>query len=196
MLPNAAFAEAIAEEWRGQGDAVDLKAMPLTALAFAAFDTVPAQREEIIEQMLDYGRSDLVCYRASNEPKLEQREAEAWDPILQWAKRVHGAALTVTSGISHVEQPPDAIAALRRTLEARSNFSLAALRVIVSITGSLIMALALADHYIGTTATFVWSRIDDAWQAERWGEDSEAKTRANRLFSEMQSAQIFLSLSA
>ncbi len=195
-VPTEALANAIAEEWRGQGDEIDMKNMPMTGLAFVAIDTVRAQRDEIIEQLLNYGRADLICYRALDEVELKQRQAEAWDPVLQWVKHAYGAALVETSGITHVEQPPEAIVALKATLESRDDLALAALRVMVTITGSLILALALADHHIGTTATFVWSRIDETWQAERWGVDAEVKARESRMFSELQLAQIFLTLSA
>lgn len=194
-LPTRALGEAVAEEWRSQQDEIVPATMPLTRLANTAIDAIPSTRDAVIEQIVAYGKNDLICYRAEWPPELVSRQAEDWDPILAWVARRFGAKLIATWGVVHIAQPDEAISRLRQTVQERSNFALAALSVIASITGSLALTLALAEHHIGTTATFVFSRIDETWQAEKWGYDAEAKERANQAFWEMGAAQVFLSLS-
>ncbi|HSC19794.1 MAG TPA: ATP12 family chaperone protein, partial [Rhizomicrobium sp.] len=50
-LPNLPLAEAVAEEWQGQGETLDTQTMPLTRLAFAAIDAVAPEREQISQQL-------------------------------------------------------------------------------------------------------------------------------------------------
>ena len=70
---------------------------------------------------------------------------EGWDPLLDWARQRHGAQMKVAEGLSHVDQTPDAMAALRQALDELDAFTLGGLHVIASITGSLVLALAVVD---------------------------------------------------
>ncbi|MEI9929890.1 MAG: ATP12 family chaperone protein [Rhizomicrobium sp.] len=64
-LPARALAEAIAEEWRVQGDEIDPQAMPLTKLANTAVDGVGPRREEVTAEIAGFAktRSPLLPHR-------------------------------------------------------------------------------------------------------------------------------------
>src|SRR5690348_7292541 len=149
-LPSLPLADAIAEEWRMQGESLDTQSMPLTRLAFAAIDVVTPERERIAAQILKYAETDLLCYRAELPPDLVARQAQAWNPLLDWAAETYGARLKVGSGIRHVQQPSEAIAELQQALTRYDEFELAALHTATTITGSLILALALAEEEVTT----------------------------------------------
>jgi chaperone required for assembly of F1-ATPase len=194
ILPTEALAKAMAEEWRGQGDKLNMASMPLTRLAFAAVDTVPKQRAAMIEHLLGFGRSDLVSYRAEFPDALIARQAAAWDPLLAWLSETHGAKLAVTSGIRHVAQSEDAMEALQRILSSLTDYELVALHAATTITGSLTIALALMGRRITTDQAFDAAHIDEHFQAEKWGHDEAAETRRRNLKSELDSAERFLRL--
>jgi chaperone required for assembly of F1-ATPase len=194
VLPSEALAKAIAREWRGQGEELDMTSMPLTRLAFAAVDTVPKQRAAMIEHLLGFGRSDLVCYRAEFPDVLIARQAAAWDPLLAWLAQAHGAKLAVTSGIKHVAQPDDTMEALRRVLASLTDYELAALQAATSITGSLTIALALLAGKLTAAQAFDAAHVDEHFQAEQWGRDEAAEARRAGLRSELDSAERFLNL--
>ena len=60
-------------------------------------------------------------------------------------------------------------------------FGLAAMAPLVTIGGSLVTALALSEGAVAPDAAFELTHLDEAWQAERWGEDQlAAETRAAR----------------
>jgi chaperone required for assembly of F1-ATPase len=191
-LPTAALAESIAEEWAGQGEEVDPRSMPMTRLANTVQDGVTHTREEVIGAVLRFGEHELLCYRAPEPPALAARQSEAWDPILEWLERRYGARLEVAVGLGPVVQPPAALARLRAAIGAEDDYALAALHVIASITGSLVLALALVDDAITPGQAFLLSRLDEDFQAERWGEDAEALARARALAREMNVASAFL----
>ncbi len=193
-LPTRALAEAIAEEWVGQGEEIVPTSMPLTKLANTAIDRVPGQRDAVIDQLLGYARHDHLAYRAERPAVLVRRQSAAWDPLLDWAEAQFGARLVVTHGISHVTQPEDVIEALRRALEAQPEFALPPLHVAASITGSLILALALAHERLSAEEAFILSQFDEAFQAEKWGSDHEAELRSRRLLAELESTVRFLRL--
>lgn len=193
-LPSPALAEAVAEEWRAVGETIDPRAMPLTGLANAAIDRVAVEQASFAAGLARYGESDLFCYRADHPLELKLRQEAAWDPLLGWAAERYGAPLETATGIVHHAQPQASLAALANAVAERSPFELAALSPLVTITGSLIAALALLEG--AASADDIWSAVnlDEDWQVEHWGEDELARqARANRR-AEFDAAVRFLSL--
>jgi chaperone required for assembly of F1-ATPase len=173
-LPTAALADAVASEWRAQGDTVDPRSMPLTGLANAAIDRVAPDPASFAAGLAAYGETDLLCYRADAPERLVARQSELWDPVLAWARRRFDIELKVVTGIIHEPQPAEAVARLRRAIAARGAFELAALSPLVTVGGSLIIALALVELAIGLDEAWAAAALDDQWQAEQWGQDEEA----------------------
>jgi chaperone required for assembly of F1-ATPase len=184
-LPTQKLAEAIAAEWRAQTDEIVPTAMPLLRLANTAIDGIAANREATIAAILRFGDNDLLCYRAREPQALAARQAQGWDPVLAWAQTRLGAPLAVAADVTHIDQPPETLAALAAAVAAHDDFALAGLHMIASVTGSLVLALAVAAGEIGAAEAFALSRIDEAYQAERWGTDGEAEARARLLADEM-----------
>ena len=179
VLPTPALADAVAAEWAAQGDEIDPRSMPMTGLANAAIDRVRPDPALFVTQIAAYAETDLLCYRADAPATLVARQAAAWDPLLAWARMRYDVALTVTAGIVHVAQPAETLARLRMAVAAQDAHALAALSPLVTIGGSLIAALAVAERTIDADAAFDLTHLDELWQVERWGEDAlatEART--------------------
>ena len=181
ILPTPALADAVAAEWRAQGDEIDPRTMKLTGLANAAIDRIAPDLPAFIRPLARYAESDLLCYRADAPAELIARQAEAWDPLLDWARARFDVHFAVTSGIVHAPQPDATIARLGEALAAYDAFHLAGLAPIVTIGGSLVAALALAEEEIDADRAFDLTHLDELWQARRWGEDRLAlEARAAR----------------
>lgn len=188
VLPTETLAAAIAAEWREQGDEINATSMPLLRLANTVIDGVATRRAEVTDAVLRFAENDLLCYRAHQPPDLVARQSLGWDPWLDWARRRHGANMTLAVGLTHVDQTPDALSALRQAVDELDPFALGALHVVASITGSLVLALAVADGAAAGAQAFELSRIDEMYQAEKWGEDAEAAKRATALAHELDKA--------
>jgi len=193
-LPSQALAEAVAEEWRGQGETIDPRSMPLTRLAFAAIDTVSSDRARISEQLLHFGKNDLLCYRAEGLPELTARQAAAWDPMLDWLAETHGAHMCVVSGVTFIEQSSDALLALEQAVSRHDDFALAGLYSAATITGSLVLALALSEARLSAEEALALAMLDEDFQMEKWGRDAEAEMRRARLLADLTAAACFLRL--
>lgn len=193
-LPNPALADAVAEEWRGVGETIDPRAMPLTGLANAAIDRIAPDPGTFAAGLAKYGESDLLCYRAEHPLELQLRQAASWDPLLDWARERYGAALVPTTGIIHIAQPPVAVAALGEAVAARSAFELAGLSPLVTITGSLVAALALLERAADPEDIWSAANLDEDWQAEHWGDDPLARKAREARRVDYQAATRFLSL--
>lgn len=180
VLPTAALAEAVAAEWQAQGRRVDPASMPFTRMANSAIDTVAPEFDVIARMVADYGGSDLLCYRAEGPEALATRQARAWDPLLDWSATELGVSLRTTTGVMHVAQPETSLAALRDLVVGMTAFRLAAFHELVSLSGSLILALAVTRNRIGVEEAWRLSRIDEDWQVSQWGEDEEAAEAARR----------------
>lgn len=193
-LPAPALAEAVAEEWRAQGDVIDPRSMPLTGLANAAIDRVAADPAGFARDLARYGESDLLCYRADGPAPLVARQAAAWDPPLAWAQARYDVHFLIATGIVHRPQPAETIRRLADAVAARDALALAGLSPLVTVSGSLVLALALAEGALGADAAWAAARVDEDWQAEQWGEDSLAVAAMEGRRRDFAAAARFLSL--
>lgn len=194
ILQSGGLAEAIAAEWNAQGETIDPRSMPLTGLANAAIDRVVPDPDAFAAGLAKYGETDLLCYRADAPPGLIARQRQSWDPILAWARRRFDVDFEVTSGIIHRAQPQATIDRLAQAAASRTPFELAALSPLVTLSGSLIVALAIAEQALDLDSAWAAATIDEAWQAEKWGEDEEATTRMANRRAEFEAADRFLRL--
>lgn len=180
VLPTIALAKAVAAEWQAQEKAVNPETMPFTRIANSAIDKVRPQFAAVADMLADYGGSDLLCYRAEGPAGLVARQAQSWDPLLDWARDDLAAPLRQATGVMHVAQPEASLAALRHQVQAMSAFQLAAFHDLVAISGSLVLALAVARGRITADEAWTRSRVDEDWQISLWGEDEEAAEAAAR----------------
>lgn len=181
VVPTEALARAIADEWATQGDELKPATMPLTGLANAAIDRVGTERLAFVDSLAAYADGDALAYRADHPVDLVQRQAATWNPILAWAEQRFDVEFELVQGVMHRPQPPATVARLRAALEALDDFSLTAMQPLVTISGSLAVALALLEEAIDEDAAWEAGQLDELYQAEKWGEDDlAAKSRASR----------------
>lgn len=191
-LPTPAAAGAVAAEWAAVADRVDPRAMPLTGLANAAIDRIAPDAARFAEGLARYGESDLLCYRADEPAELAARQAAAWDPVIAWARARYDITVETTTGIIHRPQPPATLARLSDAVAALDPFAMAALSPLVTLTGSLLLALALVEEAFDADTIWTAAHVDEDWQAERWGEDVLAAERRTARRAEFDAALRFL----
>jgi chaperone required for assembly of F1-ATPase len=178
-----------AKEWERQRETIDPADMPLTRLINSAIDGVAHTMAETRADIARYAGSDLLCYRAEEPDTLVARQAHAFDPVLHWAAESLGARFKVTTGVTHVAQPPEALAAIGVALDDYDDpIALAALSVMTTLTGSTLLALAVARGFLLPEAAWRTAHIDEDFQAERWGADAEAMTRRGARWREFEAA--------
>jgi chaperone required for assembly of F1-ATPase len=174
IVPTRALAQAIADELDAQVEKIDPMTMPFTRTANSAIDKVAHQHADVVAMLAEYGGTDLLCYRALGQEALLERQVAAWDPVLSWAAEMFDAPLNVTQGVIPIEQPEASIASLHAAVARLDSFQIAALHDLVAISGSLVLALAVAHEHIDASAAWAIARIDEEFQIEAWGEDEEA----------------------
>lgn len=194
-MPTRAMAEAASAEWNAQEGVIDPLSMPVTRSANAALDKVAGLRAEVIEMIAAYAETDMLCYRADGPDSLVARQAEAWDPFLDWAHEELTLPLKVTSGLMHVDQPGTSLTQAATLLEAEDNFALAALHDLVSLSGSYVLGQAVARGRAAAAEVWPLSRLDELWQQEQWGADEEAESLAATKAEAFAHAERFLGLS-
>lgn len=194
IVPSQALASAIVEEWQAVGERVDPRAMPLTGLANAAIDRVAHDRARFAEGLARYAEGDLACYRAEGPSELVRRQCDDWDMLLGWARRRFDVDFRTTSGIIHVAQPQATVHRLGHAVAALDAFRLAALSPLVTIGGSLVAALAIADGAIAPAEAWRAVSIDERWQIEQWGSDADAELALENRRRDFFAAARFLEL--
>lgn len=178
ILPTQAMAQAVAVEWDAQEEQINPETMPVTKTANAALDKVTLQHGEVAELLAAYGDSDLLCYRADSPVELVTRQAEIWDPLLDWGGTALGVRLAPRVGIIHQPQDASGLASLSARVHALDAFELAAFHDLVSLSGSLILGFAAALDARPAQELWGISRLDEIYQAEQWGKDDEAEALA------------------
>ena len=194
VLPNDALADAVANEWRAVEGEIDPRAMPLTGLANAAIERVAADPALFAANLAAYAESDLLCYRADAPPDLVARQAAAWDPQLAWATQRYDVHFEIATGVMHQPQPDATIERLAVAVAVRDPFELAGLAPVVTITGSLVLGLALIERAMDAEAVWATANLDEDWQAEQWGVDPLAVQARDVRRAEFDGAGRFLIL--
>ena len=196
VLPTRALAQALAEEWDAQAGAIDPGAMPLTRAANSAVERVAAQFDAVADMLAEYGGTDLLCYRADHPVELTVRQAECWNPWLDWARDDLDAPLRVTQGVIPVAQDPAALDRLRARLGRLTPWQLTGLHDLVTLSGSLVLGLAVLEGRLDAEAAHRLSRLDEEHQAEIWGHDEEADAAAAARLQALRNAARLLALLA
>lgn len=191
VLRASGLADAIAAEWARQGDEFELDALHLTRLAYAAIDS---DRADIVAHIMKVAGTDLTCYRADSPAELVRRQDAAWDVPMLWVQSRIGAGFHKTTGVAFVAQPPETLSALEHALSSRDMHALVALNAATGILGSIVLALNLEGGRLDATSAFAAAHVDEAYQAEKWGEDREARKRLDGLAAELASVEQFLRL--
>jgi chaperone required for assembly of F1-ATPase len=194
VVPTQALARRIAAEWDAQEARVNPTTMPFTRMSNSALDKVTPQHAEVADMLAAYGDADLLCYRADRPEELVSRQADAWDPVLDWAEAALGARLAPRLGVIHAPQDAAALARLSARVHALDAFRLAAFHDLVSLTGSLILGFAAAERLHDPDTLWSLSRIDETWQAEQWGADEEAQATAEYKRGEFNHSAIYFRL--
>lgn len=178
LAPTKAVAEGIAQEWDAVDKKIDPLQMHLTRCANATIDKVVVDQHAVASMLAEYGGTDLLCYRAEAPAELVQRQSRAWDPLLAWIADAHGVELTTTTGVMHVRQSLDSQARLATLTAAFDPWRLTALHDLVTISGSLVLGLSVANRHLSAEEVWDISRVDETWQEEQWGVDDEASKAA------------------
>jgi chaperone required for assembly of F1-ATPase len=196
VVPTVSLAEAIAGEWRGVPDGAEINAahLPLTRLAATGLDRVVSRREEVIADTAKYAGSDLLCYRATTPDSLVKQQHDAWQPLLDWAAERYGARFVVTEGIRFVEQPEEAKARLKEAVSAYTDVALSALYNLTHTSGSVVIALAVAEERLTGEGAFAAAQVEELYQIERWGDDPHAKKQREGVHMDLESCARFLAL--
>jgi chaperone required for assembly of F1-ATPase len=199
-VPAFAVAEMLADEWSAQGESIDPASMPLTRIVNSAIDGVAYRLAATVDQIARYAGADIVCYRAAGPMTLVEAQAAAWDSILAFARENFGAHFICTEGAVFVEQPEPARAAVKEAIKRIANsgqvapFALAALHVMTTLTGSVLLALAVAHGAHTPAEAWIAAHVDEDFEMRAWGEDAEAVRRRARQWREMEAAAVLWQL--
>jgi len=184
VLPTRALADQVAEEWAAQGPSLELARMHATRLANTAIESIPQAREATAQAIADYAASDLVCYYATAPAGLLARQERLWGPVLDRVEAEAGLRFVRAAGVVHQAQPPETLARVKAIALGLDDFGLTGLAFGAALFGSAVLAIAVQRGWLSGEDAFDLSRLDEAWQEEKWGVDAEAAERTHRLRGE------------
>jgi chaperone required for assembly of F1-ATPase len=194
IVPTRALAEAMAQEWSAQGETLDATTFPLRDLADFAIDVVAKSKEDTVTGLLPYAETDTLCYRADPDEPLHRRQLQTWEPVLAQAEARFGVQFTRVSGIVHRPQPPATLERLAAELRSKDAFTLAALRMLASLSASLTVGLLALEPEADIAALWQAASLEEEWQAELWGREWEAEERRAQRFAAFKLAARFAEL--
>lgn len=193
-VPNAAMAEAVAQEWRSAGTYITPDLMPLTRLANIMIDRMPKERAAIMDSLQLYAETDLLCYRAG-EPELRAKQNAQWDAVLQ-ALQPFGIRMVTVTGVIPAPQPASSLQAIRDLLGEADDGEAAALAMMGPLLGSVLLALALWKNCTGFDEAVQACRLDEDFQQSRWGIDEGADALWKAKLRDLRACSEWLSMLA
>jgi chaperone required for assembly of F1-ATPase len=193
-VPTKALAVAIVKEWASVQEKLDPATMPMTGLANAALDRVAPARQEFARGLSRFAENEMCCYRADQPDGLVERQAQAWDRLIDWASKRYDIGFTVTSGVMHAAQPAQTLERLSAAVASEDDFHLAGLSPMVTAGQSLLVALAVRHGAVSPDEGWQASQIEEEWQIEHWGADDEATKAAEARRADFMNGARFLSL--
>jgi chaperone required for assembly of F1-ATPase len=196
QLPNAALAQAVADEWQAQDKVIDPATMPLTRLANTAIDRAVSERDVLVSEITDYAGSDLVCYRAEKPAELVASQIREWDPVLAWASLKLDAPFQTTQGVMHAAQSEQSLVCVRNHIEQLDSFMLTSVFTLTTLTGSALLSLMVVHGSISPEQAWAAAHVDEDFQIAQWGEDDEARARRSARRIEFDAVMRLLSLLA
>ena len=177
VVPAAAIATAMAEEWAAQGEFIDPATMPMVRLVNSAVESgeemIPAFREEVIK----FAGSDLLLYRAESPRELVSEQELLWDNALTVLARHFGISFQPTMGIIHQAQPKATLDRLAEVLVGENLLVMTALVSITGLTGSGLLAIGLWNKLFSPDQVWKAAHVDEDYQIAQWGQDEEAADR-------------------
>ena len=194
IMPQDKLAEQIAREWDAQEEVIAPDTMPMFKFAVTAIDRVTPQRQVVVDEISGYGASDLLCYREAGDLRLRSRQDDIWQPYLNWFAERRGIKLNVAEGIMPLEQPQSAKDRIRAVVEGNDDFTLSGLHCLVTVSGSLVLGLAVAEGMVAAKDVSDAAFLDDLWQQEKWGYDAEADGRIKSHHALIEDAERYLKL--
>jgi chaperone required for assembly of F1-ATPase len=198
-VPTKAFAEALADEWRGvlprgKFAKFDFEKVPLTRIAGTACDRIAPKRDAVIDEFVAYAETDLVCYRVGEPRDLAARQIATWQPLLDWLALAFDARLEAHMAVAPRPQPASSLAALRKSLHGFDDLKLSGLGVAVGACGSLAIGLALAEGRLDAAGAFAAAELDALFQIERWGPDPVHTAKHAAIRADLVVCERFLAL--
>lgn len=176
-VAGKALAESIVTEWNAQDDVIDPATMPMTTRANTTLDRVRGRETDVIDELVQYAGSDLLCYRADSPEGLVTLQCEVWDPVLAWAKNALGAEFITRTGIAHINQSAQSLETIRSAFSGFDPYVLTPLHTMTTLTGSALLTLAHVQGYLAADEVWTATHVDEDWQISKWGEDDEAVER-------------------
>ncbi|AFR26474.1 ATPase [Bartonella quintana] len=178
LVPTEVFAAFVAQEFKSQKEVIDPTKMPMTRLVNTVIDGIADDMQVVFEDLLRFVACDMIFYRAQTPKELVQRQCEQWDPLLDWAEEKLGSRFHLAEGLMHIEQPWEAIQAVSNYLrKVESPYMLAALHTMTTLTGSALIALAVAGGKVDSDHAWNIAHLDENWMMEQWGADEETMAR-------------------
>lgn len=193
-IAKPALADAVAAEWRAQGEKIDPHSMPLTQIACTAIDRLPVDRSDIVDLLTKYAETDLICYRAAAPQDLVVLQSKTWQPVLDWLAEALGICLNATTAILPMSQDQAALDAVRAAVTPLDDHELAAVSVLIQATGSVGLGLAVAGGRLDVDGAVEASQLDERYQSALWGIDREAEQRLRNIHADIDAAARYLAL--
>ena len=167
--------------------------MPLTRLANSIIDGVAQSPDAVAAGVTRYLASDMLLYRAEGPEGLVARQAQNWDPVLDWARDTLGADF-VLGPRGHLRIAAGGGACGRRREHPRDPWRFGAVHTITTLTGSALIALAVLAGRLSAEAAWAAAHVDEDWNMEFWGGDAGRAGTPRSSFAEMKAAVAVLGL--
>ena len=194
IFPNESLACEVAKELGQLKDNLSFSELPMTRRTLAAYDRVTPNRNRIDNIVLNIALTDVICYRAANQPDLNVIEKEKWDPLIKWIGEEFALKFSVAIGVIPIAQPTNTVSKLKNLIQKYNDFQITAISELAVNTCSLIVTLAMIKRKISVSEASSLVSLEESHQLHRFKEEINISKQQDAVQQELKEALEFFFL--
>ena len=154
-------------------------------------EDVENHREEIIEKLIIFSRSDALLFW-SPDKELKKEQEKLWLPVLVWANNTLNTDFKSTTGLEVENTDKKRYFELKNFLEGLSGKEITALYLTAINTRSVLLGVAMVKGYGNAEQIFDLAELEELYQANRWGREEVAEARRQSIKDTLKSIEKYL----
>lgn len=198
VAPSEAIANEAVQEWVNQEDTIDPDTMPITQILNTKIDRVSAERDDMTCAILKYLDTDLLCYLTDQPKELAELQNKNWAQWRDWAENKFGHIIETTTDLKALSQPAELHQAIEKYVHDLDDNRFTILQIIVPLSGSLILGLAMVDGAVNAPEVFKACFVEEDFKdllhdAEKYGTDPYTDKKRHSALRDLKASAIYLS---
>ena len=146
-------------------------------ILYFSFDLDKEKKTKIIDNIISFLNTDLLCYRAKKNSELDTIQKKLWDPLIDFVEKEYKLSFNTTNGIIPINQKQSNKNKLLKILKKLNRHQLTGFYYITNFSNSNIITLNFLANNINFKNTWKVLNLEESYSLKKWGQDKEANEK-------------------